>query len=83
MQGLCDPVCVDEGEDLADGLLQHVRGQSANAPRLSHALVKTLDLIREYRPLDSKPLRKQHFEGVTFHLRGDGAAEGQPHAAVV
>ena len=35
------------------------------------------------RPLDAKPLREPHFEGVSLHLRGDSTAESQPHAAVV
>jgi len=39
------PIWVDEGEDLADRLLQHISGQISNAPRLSHAPVKALDLV--------------------------------------
>jgi hypothetical protein len=38
-------VWINEGEDLADCLLQHISGQIANAPRLSHAPVKALNLI--------------------------------------
>jgi hypothetical protein len=36
------PVWIDDGEDLADGLLEHISGQIAYTPRLSHAPVKAL-----------------------------------------
>jgi hypothetical protein len=42
---LASVIWVDEGEDLADGLLEQIRRQIANALRLSHAPVKALDLI--------------------------------------
>src|SRR5215471_1378303 len=77
------PARVDEGEDLADGLLERFRRQIADAPRLSSAPVKALDLIREDRALDTQPLREPNLEGIALHLRGDGAAEGQPDPAVV
>jgi len=42
---LASPVRVDEGEDLANGLLEYISGQIANAPRLSYTPVETLELI--------------------------------------
>jgi hypothetical protein len=80
---LASPVWVDKRENLADRFLQHIAGQAANTPRLSHTPVEALDLIREYRAFDTEPLREQHLEGISLDLRGDGAAEGQPHAAIV
>jgi hypothetical protein len=80
---LASPIWVDEGEDLADDLLEHLRREIANAPRLSHAPVKALDLIGQYRSLDAKPLGEQNLEGISLDLGGDGTAEGQSHAAVV
>jgi hypothetical protein len=38
-------IWIDESKDLAGGFLEHIRRQAANAPRLSHAPVKALDLI--------------------------------------
>ena len=42
---LASPVWVDESEDLADCLLEHISRQISDAPRLSHAPIKALDLI--------------------------------------
>jgi hypothetical protein len=42
---LASRVWIDEGEGLADCLLQHVRRQIADAPRLSHTPVKGFDLV--------------------------------------
>jgi hypothetical protein len=77
------PVGIDESEDLAYRLLQNGWRQIADAPCLSPTPVKALDLIGQYYPLDAEPCREQHLEGVSLHLRRDGAPEGHPHAAVV
>ena len=42
---LTSPVGIDEGENLADCLLEHISRQIADAPCLSHAPVEALDLI--------------------------------------
>src|SRR5437762_12443965 len=80
---LASPISIYEREDLADCLPEHIRGQIANAPRLSHAPVEPLDLIGKDRSLDTQPVRDQHFKGISLHSRRDGAAQGQSHATVV
>src|SRR5437763_15607579 len=76
-------VGIDEGEDLADRLLEYIGRRSGNAARLSNSPVQALELIRENRPLDAEPRRKEHVEWISLHLRGDRAAGGQAHPAVV
>ena len=62
-ESLTSTVRVDEGEDLADRFLQHIRGHAANAPCLSDAPVQALDLVGKDRSLNAKPLRQQHLNG--------------------
>jgi hypothetical protein len=59
-------VWIDEGEDLADCLLQHVRRQIADAPRLSHTPVKVLIWSDGIAPSTPTPSGSRTSKGYPF-----------------